>query len=77
MSLRAQPSSLLGSGSLKVCGLRLPDLAAVIVVGVRLFPLIDVAIATLDQRSVVTAAVPKIADQISCIAEVGSCVPRH
>jgi len=34
---------------------RLPDLAAVIVVGVRLFPLIDVAMATLDQRSVATA----------------------
>jgi len=76
MSLRAQPSSLLGSGSLKVCGLRLPDLAAVIVVGVRLFLLIDVPMAMLDQHSVVTTEVPKIADQISCIAEVGSCVPK-
>ena len=29
----------------------------------------------LGQRSVATTEVPKIADQIFCIAEVGSCVP--
>src|SRR5215831_19349159 len=31
--------------------------------------------ATLGQRLVATTEVPKIADQIFCIAEVGSCVP--